>query len=56
MAARQISTAKGLSLAENARALALIMMGISDSLVASFSNRYTTTCGGPKRDSQRRVG
>jgi PAP2 superfamily len=40
MAARQISTAKGLSPSENARALALIMMGISDSLVASFYNKY----------------
>ena len=40
MAARQIATAKGLSLPENARALALIMMGISDSLVASFYNKY----------------
>jgi len=40
MAARQISTAKGLSLSENARALALIMMGVSDSLVASFYNKY----------------
>ena len=40
MAARQISAAKGLSLSENARALALIMMGISDSLVASFYNKY----------------
>ena len=40
MATRQISTAKGLSLPEKARALALIMMAISDSLVASFSNKY----------------
>ena len=40
MATRQISTAKGLSLSENARALALIMMGINDSLVASFYNKY----------------
>ena len=40
MATRQISTAKGLSLSENARALALIMMGVSDSLVASFYNKY----------------
>jgi hypothetical protein len=40
MATRQISTAKGLSLSENARDLALIMMGISDSLVASFYNKY----------------
>ena len=40
MATRQISMAKGLSLSENARALALIMMGTSDSLVASFYNKY----------------
>ena len=40
MATRQISTAKGLSLSENARALALIMMGVNDSLVASFYNKY----------------
>jgi hypothetical protein len=40
MAARHISMARGLSLSENARALALIMMGISDSLVASFDNKY----------------
>jgi hypothetical protein len=33
MATRQIATAKGLSLSENARALALIMMGINDSLI-----------------------
>jgi hypothetical protein len=40
MATRQISVAKGLSLSENARALALIMMGINDSLIASFYNKY----------------
>lgn len=40
MVARQIAAAKGLSLAENARALALIMMGINDSLIASFYNKY----------------
>jgi len=40
MATRQIATAKGLSLSENARALALIMMGINDSLIASFYNKY----------------
>lgn len=40
MATRQIAGAKGLSLAENARALALIMMGINDSLIASFYNKY----------------
>src|SRR5499427_1850950 len=39
-AARQIATAQGRSLSENARALALINMAISDSLVASFLNKY----------------
>ena len=40
MVARQIAAAQGLSLTQNARALALIMMGINDSLVASFYNKY----------------
>ena len=40
MATRQISVAKGLSLSQNARALALIMMGINDSLISSFYNKY----------------
>jgi hypothetical protein len=40
MATRQIAAAKGLSRSENARALALIMMGINDSLIASFYNKY----------------
>ena len=40
MAARQIAAAKALSTAENARAFALIMMGINDSLIASFYNKY----------------
>jgi hypothetical protein len=40
MAARQIADAKGLSLTENARAFALIMMGANDSLIASFYNKY----------------
>lgn len=40
MLARQIAATKGLSLTENARALALIMMGINDSLIASFYNKY----------------
>ncbi len=40
MASRNISAAKGLSLSENARAFALIMMGINDSLIASFYNKY----------------
>ena len=40
MAARQIAAAKGGSLTDNARALALIQMGINDSLIASFYNKY----------------
>ena len=40
MATRQIAAAKRLSLTENARALALIMMSINDSLIASFYNKY----------------
>ena len=39
-AARQVAAAQGGSLSENARALALINMAISDSLVASFFNKY----------------
>jgi len=39
-AARQISTAKGKSLSENARDYALIQMAINDALVASFMNKY----------------
>jgi hypothetical protein len=40
MATRQIAAAKGTSISENARALALIQMAISDGLVASFMNKY----------------
>ena len=40
MATRQIAEAKGTSISENARALALIQMAISDALVASFMNKY----------------
>jgi hypothetical protein len=40
MATRQIAAREGTSPAENARALALIQMGISDALVASFMNKY----------------
>jgi hypothetical protein len=40
MAARQLAAAKGTSLSENARALALMQMSISDALVASFMNKY----------------
>jgi hypothetical protein len=39
-AARQVSQERWHSLSENARALALINMAISDSLVASFYNKY----------------
>ena len=40
MATRQIAAVKGLSPSQNARALALIMMGINDGLIASFYNKY----------------
>jgi hypothetical protein len=39
-AARQVAQGQGRSLSENARALALMNMAISDSLVASFFNKY----------------
>jgi hypothetical protein len=39
-AARQVAQQQGRPLSENARALALINMAISDSLVASFFNKY----------------
>ncbi len=39
-AARQVALAQGRSLSENARALALLNMAISDSLVASFAAKY----------------
>ena len=39
-AAQQVAQEKGRSLSENARALALINMAMSDSLVASFLNKY----------------
>lgn len=39
-AAQQVAQEQGRSLSENARALALINMAISDSLVASFLNKY----------------
>jgi len=40
-AAEQVALAQGRSLSDNARALALINMAMSDSLVASFLNKYT---------------
>ena len=39
-AARQVAQEQGRSLSENARALALINMAISDSVVAAFLNKY----------------
>jgi hypothetical protein len=39
-AARQLSVARGDSLSENARNLALINMAMTDALVASFMNKY----------------
>lgn len=39
-AARQVAEAKGRSLPENARDLALLNMATSDALVASFNNKY----------------
>jgi PAP2 superfamily len=63
-AARQVAGAQGRSLSENARALALLNMATSDSLVASFANKYThnlwrpvtairagATDGNPKTDA-----
>ena len=40
LAARQVAAAEGSSLAKNARALALLNMATSDSLVASFWTKY----------------
>jgi len=39
-AARQIATAQGDSLVENARALAVLSMAINDALIASFATKY----------------
>jgi hypothetical protein len=40
LAARQVAAARNLSLSKNARMLALLNMASSDSLVASFFNKY----------------
>jgi hypothetical protein len=40
LAARQMSAARGDSLAENARALAIINMSINDGLIVSFATKY----------------
>lgn len=47
-AAAQVAVQQGGSLTKNARALALINMAISDSLVASFLNKYTYTFWRPE--------
>jgi hypothetical protein len=47
-AAEQVAVAQGRSLSENARALALVNMAISDSLVASFLNKYHYTFWRPE--------
>ncbi len=41
MAARQMSVARGDSLSENARALALLNMAVNDALIVSFAAKYT---------------
>lgn len=48
MAARQVATAQGRSLADTARALALINMAISDAAVASFGTKYHYTTWRPE--------
>jgi hypothetical protein len=48
MAARQIAAARERSLADNARALALINMAISDAAVASFTTKYRYTTWRPE--------
>ena len=40
MAARQLATARGDSLSENARSLALLHMAINDALIVSFKTKY----------------
>ena len=40
MALRQVATAKGRSLSDNARSLALMAMAINDALVTSFNAKY----------------
>jgi hypothetical protein len=48
MAARQLAAADGDSLVDNARALALINMAISDAAVASFGTKYFYTTWRPE--------
>jgi hypothetical protein len=53
MATRQIAATRGGSLTDNARALALIMMGTNDSLIASFYNKYHHNYWRPETAIQR---
>jgi hypothetical protein len=53
MASRQIAAARGLSLAENARAFALLNMGTNDALIASFYNKYHHNLWRPETAIQR---
>jgi hypothetical protein len=46
-AARQLAAARGDSLAENARALAVLNMAINDSLIVSFKSKYIYTLWRP---------
>jgi hypothetical protein len=63
MVARQLAEARGDSLAENARTLALVSMATNDSLIASFEAKYhylywrpaTAIRGGDTDDNQRTV-
>jgi hypothetical protein len=50
-AAQQVAREQGRSLSENARALALVNMAISDSLVASFLNKYHYNFWRPEQQS-----
>ena len=54
-AAQQVAKQQGRSLAENARALALINMAMNDSLVASFLNKYHYNFWRPKRQSMQEI-
>ena len=47
-AARQVATAQGRTLTENARALALLNMAISDAAVATFATKYHYTFWRPE--------
>ena len=47
-AARQVATAQGRTLSENARALALLNMAISDAAVATFDTKYHYTFWRPE--------